>query len=452
MLNILISIIGVLITIFLVVGIHELGHFLVAKSLGIKVLRFSIGFGKALFTCHDKKGTEYVLAAIPLGGYVKMLDEGEGPVSPDELPQTFNRQPIYKKVAVIAAGPVFNLIFAFFIYWVLFTVGFVSIAPIIGEVDNGSIAQTAGLKSQQEILKIDDRKITSWTSVVITLLLHAGDDKALTMELKNPDGRVQLATMDLTHWHLNKLKPDPLNSLGINPYEPEVPAIIGNELPNSPAAQSGLKTGDKIIAIDSKPIKDWYEVVELTYLHPDEIFSFQIERGKDKEKLSLPVRVGHKRNLFFQKSGFLGMGPAFEWPKELLRHNKYGPINALQHAWQDVVLFSDMNFIILGKMFTGKISLQSLGGPITIFQSAGTALNNGLMAFASFLAFLSISIGIINIVPIPGLDGGHLLFQLIEFVIRRPLSEKTLGLFYRLGMIFLLLIMVQALVNDMLRL
>jgi regulator of sigma E protease len=450
LLNLLISIIGVLITILLVVGVHELGHFLVAKSLGIKVIRFSIGFGKALLTWHDKKGTEYVLAAIPLGGYVKMLDEGEGIVDPEDLPRTFNRQPFYKKMAVIAAGPISNLIFAFVLYWILFTAGFISIAPIIGKISPHSIAEITGIKPQQEIIKIDDTKMTGWTSVVISLLLHAGDNNKLTMELKNPDNQLQTYSLDVTNWHLDNLKPDPLKSLGIAPYEPEVPAIIGKELPDSPAAQSGLKAGDKILFIENKAVKDWFDLVDMTATHPNETLPFQIQRSN--QKLSLLVRIGAQNHLLAAKTGFLGVTPAFEYPPALLRHNKYGPMAAAQHAWNDVVLFTNMNVIILKKMFTGKISLQSLGGPITIFESAGSALNNGILSFMSFLAFLSISIGIINVVPIPGLDGGHLLFQAIEAVIRRPLSEKTLTLFYRLGMIFLLLIMVQAFINDMLRL
>lgn len=451
MLSILISIIGILITIFLVVGVHELGHFLVAKGLGIKVLRFSIGFGKPLLTWRDKKNTEYVIAAIPLGGYVKMLDEGEGDVTPEELPLTFNRQPFYKKMAVIAAGPVFNLIFALAIYWTLFVVGFVSVAPIIGTVTPHSIAEQAGLKAQQEIVKIDNKTTLNWTTVVISLISHAGDKEKMSIEIRDPDATTtKMYYLDVANWHLDELKPDPLVSLGIAPYEPVMPPVIGKILPKSPAEKAGLKVGDKILSIDGRSIKDWFDVVVLTSTHPDEILSFNILRGT--EKITLPIMIGYKRNLFFQKQGYLGMAPDFQWPAKLLRDNKFGPIAAFSHACQDVMTFTNMNFIILGKMLTGKISLKSLGGPITIFETAGNALNNGIFAFMAFLAFLSISIGIINIIPIPGLDGGHLLFQIIETIIRRPLSEKTVVLSYRLGMLFLLLIMVQALVNDMLRL
>jgi regulator of sigma E protease len=451
MLNILISIIGVILTILFVVGFHEFGHFIVARMLGIKVLRFSIGFGKSLYTCHDKRGTEYVLAAIPLGGYVKMLDEGEGHVDPSELKYAYNRQPYYKKMAVIIAGPIFNLILALFIYWIIFMAGFTSLAPVLGKITPGSIAAQAGLKSKQEIIQIDQDKVTSWISVVVNLLMHAGDKGPMQMVVKNPGtAALQTYQLNLNTWELSDLKPDPLKSLGIEPYEPDVPPVLGNITADSPAAKSGLQTNDKILQVDGKAVKDWFAFVEITATHPDKMLQFTIER--DHKTLTLPVKIGVKESLFIHKTGYLGITPAFKYPENMLHKNKYGPIGALVHAGRDVKIFTQMNYIILMKMITGKISVESLGGPITIFNSAGSALNNGLLSFMSFLAFLSISIGIINIVPIPGLDGGHLLFQTIEVIIRRPIPERTLLIFYRMGMIFLLLIMVQALVNDVLRL
>jgi regulator of sigma E protease len=451
MLNILISIIGILITILLVVGIHEAGHFLVAKWSNIKVLRFSIGFGKALYTWHDKSGTEYVLAAIPLGGYVKMLDEDEADVQENEKHLAFNRQPFYKKFAVIAAGPICNFILAFVIYWSLFVVGFVSIAPVIGKVAPNSIAARAGLKPQQEIMSLAHKEIHSWMNVIIQLLTQAGDKTTLNMEVRDSSlATLKNINLDLINWHMDNLRPDPLASIGITPYEPVIPTLIGKVVADSPAAQSGIQVGDQITAINGKATEDWYALINEFMDKPNQTLQFTIKRNN--KLVTLPVKIGVKRSLFLQSYGYLGMSPSYEWPKELLRHNKYGPIDALSHAWQDVVMFTNMNFIVFGKILTGKISLESLGGPITIFQNAGTALNNGIMSFLSFLAFLSISIGVINVLPIPGLDGGHLLFQVIELVRRKPLEEKALILLYRFGMIFLLLLMVQALVNDLMRL
>jgi len=451
MLNIVISILGILITILLIVGIHESGHFFVAKLLGIKVLRFSIGFGKPLLKWQDKKGTEYTISAIPLGGYVKMLDETEDVVPANERHYAFNNQPYLKKMAVIAAGPLSNLIFAFLIYWALFMVGFTSIAPIIGKVEPHSIAAEAKVIPQQQIISVDGKPTHNWISVIVDLLSRSGDTDYLKIQTKDQQTQqTQIYLLNLAHWHMEDLKPDPLASLGITPFEPEIPAVIYEILPDSPAAHAGLQVGDKITAIQHQPIADYFAAADLIVKHPKENLVFTIQR--QQKTLDIPVTIGSKSNGFFSQRGYLGISPHIELPKNLLRHNKYGAIESLSHAWADVSTFSRLNFIILGKMVTGKISLKSLGGPITIFQSAGTALNNGLIAFVSFLAFLSISIGIINIIPIPGLDGGHLLLQTIEAITRHPISQKTQLLAFRLGLIFLLLIMFQSLINDILRL
>ena len=450
MLSALISLLGILITLLLVVGIHELGHFVVAKSLKIKVLRFSIGFGKALKTWHDKSGTEYVLAAIPLGGYVKMLDESEGTVLPSEKHLSYNQQPFYCKMAVIIAGPLMNLVFAFFLYWILFVVGFVTVAPVIGSIQPNSIAFQAGMKPNQEITAIDQRSTSNWTAVLIDMIERSGDANQIQFTTKDLSTHtVQTYKLDLAHWHLNELKPDPLDSLGIVPYEPIIPAIIGTIQPDSPAIRSKLLIGDKIIAINKQPIKDWHALTEVLHAHGGETMNFTILR-QDKTFI-LPVTMSVKTSWFFSKQAYLGVSPAFEWPSNLLRKNQYNPIAALGHAYQDVARFTQLNFLIVEKMLTGKMSLKSLGGPITIFQSAGQALNQGIVSFMSFLAFLSISIGIMNILPIPGLDGGHLLFQSIEALIKRPIPDKIIAFFYRFGLLFILFIMVQALFNDISR-
>jgi regulator of sigma E protease len=452
MLSILLSILGILITILLVVGLHELGHFLVAKWVGVRVLRYSIGFGKTLFLRRDKTGTEYVIAAIPLGGYVKMLAEDDGEIiTPADLPYAYSSQPFYKKMAIIAAGPLANLIFAFVLYWLLFVVGFVTIAPVIGSVTPHSIAANAGIQPQSEILQVDGNKTNSWAATAINIIYRAGDKGTMQLLTKNlATQKTLVATLELDNWHMDNLKPDLLESLGITVFEPNIPAIVGAIIKDSPAEKSNLLIGDKVIAIDGKPIGDWHTLVNQIANHTNETLTFTIER--QQKKLSLPITLGYKRNIFFQKHAFLGMSPAFEWPATMLRVNHYGPVEAITYAWHEVVTFTELNFIMLGKMFTGKISLQSLGGPITIFESAGSALNHGLIAFMSFLAFLSISVGVVNILPIPGLDGGHLLFQAIEAIARRPIPKKYMLLFFRLGLVILLLVMMQALINDIMRL
>src|SRR5579883_362090 len=241
MLQLLISILGILITILFVVGTHEAAHFSVAKLLGVKVLRFSIGFGKTLLRFHDKKGTEYVLALIPLGGYVKMLDENEGQVSPEELPLAFNRQPFYKKFLIVLAGPACNLVCALILYWLIFVIGFVTIKPIIGEITPHSIAAAGGLKPNQQIVSINGQTTSTWPSIMLRLVASIGSPTPVKMETKNSDEKLETHYLDLSQWQINGLNPDPMASLGLTPYEPPIPLIIGVMAKNSKALTSKLK-------------------------------------------------------------------------------------------------------------------------------------------------------------------------------------------------------------------
>lgn len=447
--NVIIYLISITLTICLVVGVHEFGHFIAARLLGVKVLRFSIGFGKALYHWYDKRGTEYVIAPIPLGGYVKLLDESEGPVKKDELHLAYNQQPIYKRFLIVIAGPISNLLFALLIYWLLFMIGFNSIAPIVGKVIPGSIAAQAGMKPNTEITAVNQESTSGWTSVIIHILTQAGN-KSIMRLTGTTNGTSNIYSLDLSTWHLNDLKPDPLTSLGIVPFEPDIPTVIGKMAVDSPASHSGLKVGDKITAMNHQPVKNWEDVLKIITENPNKNIPVIIIRNKQTSNLT--IHIGYKNNGWFNQTGYLGISPKIEWPKNFIHNNQYPPLAALKHAWNDANNFIELNFIILGKMLTGKISVRSLGGPISIFEIAGQSLNNGFIPYLTFLAFLSISIGVINILPVPGLDGGHLLFQAIELVSRRPVSLRLQLLLYRLGFIFLLLLIMQTLFNDILRL
>lgn len=449
MLTVLISILGIILTIFLIIGVHEFGHFITARLLGIKVLRFSLGFGKALFKWQDKKGTEFVLSAIPLGGYVKMLDETEEKVPADELHLAFNRQPLYKKLAVVIAGPLTNFIFAFILYWLLFVIGFTTFIPLIGKITPHSIAAESGLKANQEIISINHKRTHDWNAVTYRLMSNLGEATPVTIITQSlSSSSTQENTLNLKDWKMNDLNPDPLGSLGIEPYQPNIPLIIGILQPNSPASQAGLRLNDKIQYVNHQRIQDWQQLIKLISTHPNETLLFTIQR--EEKTLKIPVTIGKKG--LFHPHGFAGIAPKIKLPPELLQRIQYNPLAAVVPATQEVTEFISLNFNLLGKMLTGKISLQGLGGPITIFESAGNALNNGILPFISFLAFFSIAIGVINIIPIPGLDGGHVLFYVIELIIQRPLSVRTQTLLLKLGMIFLLILMTQAIVNDVMRL
>jgi regulator of sigma E protease len=451
MLHFIISILGILITIFFVIGTHEFAHFMVARLLGVKVLRFSIGFGKTLFKWYDKSGTEYVIAAIPLGGYVKMLDQSEGSVEEKDLALAYNTQAFYKKFLIVAAGPAMNIVCALVLYWLIFMIGFTTVKPIIGSIAPASIAAQAGLQPKQEIIKVDNDAVSAWPGFILRLIAHAGSNDHLQLATVNPNTQaITQYTINLQHWNLDGLAPDPLASLGITPYFPQAPLIIGKIADKSPAVTAGLQLQDKILSIDNQTIKNWDELINTIISHPDETLIFKIERNK--KIIEVPVAISYQRNILLEKSGYLGIGPNFIMPQDLLRKIQYGPAQAFSHAWQELYDFTYFNFLLVGKLISGKISLQSLGGPITIFDTAGDALNIGLVSFLGFLAFLSISIGVINVLPIPGLDGGHLFIQFIEFLIRRPLPIQFLSILYRLGFMLILVVLMIAFVNDLLRL
>lgn len=446
--NIIYSLLGLILTILIVVGVHEFGHFIVARFCGVKVLRFSIGFGKIFWRYQDRKGTEFALSLIPLGGYVKMLNEDEGFVAENEKPFAYNRQPYYKKILIVFAGPFANLLLSFCIYIALFCYGFNTIVPIIGKIVPGSIAAAAGVKPHSEIIAIDQQVTHTWISVVIKLLAHAGSNDTLLITTKN-NNLPTTHRFDLSNWKMDDLKPDPLLSLGLQPYEPDIPPIIHKMLPDSPAAQSGLKVGDKILSINGKKVVTWIDVMNEISDKPNQVLPFIIQRNTNQ--LTIPVRVGVSKDFVYRNYGFLGINPKVILPAHLLRYNKFSLAESIKRAYQNVAQFSHLNFIMISKMLTGKISVKSLGGPISIFESAGVSLNSGFIMFCGFLAFLSISIGIINLVPIPGLDGGHIFMDTIQWITQKPLDPRVQLLFYRFGVIFILLLMTQALINDVLR-
>jgi len=440
------SIIAFLITITVVVGIHEFGHFIVARLCGIKVLRFSVGFGKKLFSFTDKKGTEYRVSMIPLGGYVKLLDENEEPVVAQELHLAFNRRPVYQRAMVILAGPLLNFVFALAVFWLMFIIGFTSVKPIIGSVIPNSIAKTAGLKSQQEIVAIDTHQTPDWASVLIRIFFRIGSKNSIRIMAKLPKESIgKNYQLDLFNWQINELRPDPLKSLGIIPYSPYVPAIIGAQLDHHQ-----LQIGDKILAVNQKTINNWHELVKQIKSHPDQELLFKIQRN-DKI-MQIKIKIGHKYISLTKKEGFLGVMPKFQWPEKFINHNKYTSWPALTHAFKRILVFTKLNLVLIGKMIVGDFSVRGLAGPLTIFTTAGHAFYLGLITFLGFLGFISATIGLFNLLPIPGLDGAHICYFIIEAIIGRPVSMKVQILAFRLGLLIIFLIMVQAVINDVLRL
>jgi regulator of sigma E protease len=418
----------------------------VARLCGIKVLRFSVGFGKKLFGFTDNLGTEYRVSVVPLGGYVKLLDENEGPVARDELHLAFNRRPVYQRIMVILAGPLLNFAFALVAFWLIFVIGFTSVKPIIGSIIPDSIASTAGLKSQQEIVTIDDHQTPDWSSVLIRIFFRIGSKDSMRITAKLPKESIgKNYQLDLFNWQVDELQPNPLKSLGIIPYAPHVPAIVGARLDHHQ-----LQIGDKILAVNQKTINNWEELVKQIKSHPDQELLFKIQRNH--KIIQIKIKVGHKYISLMQKEGFLGIMPQFKWPEKFINHNKYTLWPALTHAFKRMLVFTKLNLILIGKMIVGDFSVRGLAGPLTILTSAGHAFYLGLIAFLGFLGFISATIGLFNLLPIPGLDGAHICYFIIEAIIGRPVSMKVQILAFRLGLLIIFLIMIQAVINDVLRL
>ncbi|KTD38878.1 membrane associated zinc metalloprotease [Legionella nautarum] len=435
----------------LLITVHEYGHFLVARLCGVKVLRFSFGFGKVLARWQGKQGTEYVWSLLPLGGYVKMLDEGEGEVPAAERHLAFNNKSVWARIAIIVAGPLFNFIFAFVALWLVLVIGIKSLAPMIDGVNANSIAAKAGLEPKQEIVALDDRKINSWRDFQFALMPLLGSDITVSLTVKSlGNGQKKTLSLPLANWELDPKKPDPLKSLGIKPFIPNIPPIIGEIVKESPANAAGLQAGDVIKEINNKPIDDWLDLVEYVRQHPDEQLALVISRKGENQVVNL--QIGAKLN-GSKKEGFLGLrSEKVDWPAQWLRTERQGPLQAVRTAFTQTVELTGATFSLIGRFVTGKLALQSISGPVGIAQGAGESARSGLTYYLSFLALVSISLGVLNILPIPMLDGGHLLYCIIEVIRGRPLSDniKSVGIY--LGLMVLMGLMLLALSNDISRL
>jgi regulator of sigma E protease len=444
-------IVGTLVALGVLVTFHEFGHFWVARRCGVKVLRFSVGFGMPLMRWHDRKGTEYVLAAIPLGGYVKMLDEREGDVPPELVDQSFNRKSVYQRIAIVIAGPVANFLLAIVFFWVLAMLGSQQVRPVIGGVEAGSIAEKAGLASGQEIVSVDGEATTGWSSVNLQLVRRLGETGSIALKVREQGSDVDTPhALVLDNWLKGADEPDPIRSLGIRPWRPALAPVLAELDPKGPAQAAGLKTGDRLLALDGQPLNEWQQVVDWVRVRPDTRISLTVER--DGAKIDVPVTlVAHGEGK--AATGYLGAGvKGVDWPPEMLREVSYGPLAAVAEGARRTWTMSVLTLDSLKKMLFGELSVKNLSGPITIAKVAGASAQSGVGDFLNFLAYLSISLGVLNLLPIPVLDGGHLLFYLIEWARGRPLSEKVQGWGVQIGISLVVGVMLLALVNDLGRL
>jgi regulator of sigma E protease len=440
-----------LIALFLLVIIHEFGHFILARYCGVKVLRFSFGFGKVLASWRDKRGTEFAYSLLPLGGYVKMLDESEGPVIESEKHLAFNNQSLLSRASIVAAGPLFNFLFAYFLLWLVLVIGTQSLAPIIKKVTPGSISASAGLIANQEIMSVNGIETKSWHDVQYAMMPLIGTNEPMILGLKLlTDANPSRVILPLTNWQVDTKRPDLLGTLGIEPFVPTVPMVVGDVMPDSPAFQADIRRSDVIHLVDGQTLTDWLALVNFVKQRPNQRVILTITRqGKHSD---VSVLIGSK-NSHGKVEGYLGVrSQPIKWPPYWLRTQKESPMRAAVIASRQTIKLIGDTFSIFGRLAQGKLSFHTLSGPVGIAQAAGASARIGLTNYLSFLALLSISLGVLNLLPIPLLDGGYLFYCLIELVIRRPVSEKikSTGAFF--GFFCMIALMLVALSNDIDRL
>jgi regulator of sigma E protease len=475
------SIVAFIFALGILITFHEFGHYWVARRCNVKILRFSVGFGKPIwrfdfkqpfwhlgFTHNpwkirslgkllkqrefDKDETEFVLAALPLGGYVKMLDEREGSVPEDEMIYTFNRKPLAQRLAIVLAGPVFNFIFAVFAYCLVYMIGISGLKPVIEEIEEGSIAMEAGFMAGQEIIAVDGDSTHTWNSVIERTVPKVVEGKRISFEIVNSNNSTDNIEVDLSRISIDEMASGMLlTQLGIIPRVPVFPAVLGEITPGGAAEQAGLQTGDLVTMANGIPINSWSDWVEIIRASPGETLEIQLVR----DGLTIEMQVTPS-SLSLDNGDVIGrIGAAFDTsyvPDEnYYTRENYSVLPAVYKAMGRTIEMSVMTLQILGKMIVGEASVKNLSGPITIAKYAGDTANLGIVAFLGFLAIVSVSLGVLNLLPVPLLDGGHILFYLIEGIKGSPLSESFQVIGQQIGLVLLLSLMGLALYNDILR-
>lgn len=437
-----------IVTISVLVSIHEFGHFWVARLTGVKVLRFSIGFGKVLWAYQKNAGTtEYVLSAIPLGGYVKMVDEREGEVKDSDLPFAFNRQSILARTAIVVAGPVFNLALAVALFWSVLVIGETGIKPILGAVEQGTLASAAGFADGDEIISVNGKTTPTWTEAMTVLASLALDgERSIKIAIKSDDNRQVTKTLNIA----DKDAENPetfYQRLGFKPWAPKLQPIIGKVLPDSAALAAGLQPGDLIISAGDTSVNDWMQWVAIVKSHPDMPIKLVIER----DGVRLPIIITPKKTATGQKpEGKVG---ATVYISDKLLDSvsaeyALSPLEAIPVALETTYYYSITSLKMMFKMLIGKASVENLSGPIGIAQYAGQSAAMGLTPFIKFMALVSVSLGVLNLLPIPVLDGGHLLFLAVEGIKGSPVSDKAQFFFQQIGLALLVSLMALSMFLD----
>jgi len=453
--TILHSIAAFIVAVGLLVTIHEFGHYWVAKKLGVKILRFSIGFGRPLWQRRfGPDGTELVLAALPLGGYVKMLDEREGSVPAAELGRAFNRQPLWKRSAIVLAGPMANFLFAILAYAATYTLGIEGIRPVIGEVEAGSVADDAGLRKGQEILALGDEPTPTWGNFTEASFHYLLEGEPLPLEVRNPDGttaRVQLpvgggAIDDLAGGRLYR-------KLGFSEYFPEHAPVVNRVIGGGAAERAGLRAGDVLERVDGTRVTSLPKFIGYIEAHPGQRIALEVTR--DGSTMSVEIvpdaETSDGRTIGRIKAELKVPEYVGEELRKLVATERYDPLTAIAKGWRKTIDTSVLTLRLLGKMLVREASVENISGPISIAKFAGETASLGLSAFVGFLAVVSVSLFVLNMLPVPLLDGGHLMYYLMELVMRRPVPESVQAIGQQVGIALLLALMGLAFYNDLTR-
>ena len=451
MTDFLYTLIAFVVAISVLVVVHEFGHYWVARRMGVKVLRFSLGFGKPLWMRRfGPDQTEWVIAAVPLGGYVKMLDEHEGEVAKKELARAFNRQPVLKRVAIVVAGPLFNFLFAILAYCILNMVGMEGIRPVVGKVAESSLAQQAGFRQGDEFIAIDGYKVQSWDQRRLYLYERALDRATVNFTVRDQDGMTHERTLDLSSLSAADVGAGLLErQIGLFPSLPELEPVIGTLDERGAAAQAGLRVGDRIVAIEGHPVKSWQDLVKTISARPDVSLKLRVERKGVTQEFSVTPQPADSAG---QRIGRIGVGVRIpELPADMRVMVRHAPLSALAEGFETTWRMSALTLKMLVKMLKLEVSAKTISGPLTIAQYAGASAQIGFDRFVMFLAVVSISLGVLNLLPIPVLDGGHLLIYLIEGIKGKPLSETALHWGQQIGIALLISLMALAFYNDFMR-
>ena len=447
------SILAFVVAISVLVAVHEYGHFWVARRLGVRVLRFCIGFGKPIWSrISGPDGVEYAIAAVPLGGYVKLLDEREGPVPVEQRHRAFNRQPPVRRIAILVAGPLFNFIFAVAAYWLMFLTGITALQPVVGGVEQGTAAAAAGLRAGDRIVAVARRDTPTMMDARIELLDSlVGDGEARLRVLGSDGGQRELLMVVEGDRRALTEGADIFPRLGILPWRPVVPPVIGSLSAEGSAARSGLQVGDRIIEAEGQQFRDWASWVEFVRARPEQQVAVEIERDGLRQTLDLAIGMTDS------EQGVIGLiGAGVLVPEglydEVITEQRFGPLASVGQALTRTWEMSALTVRMLYRMVTGDVSPKSISGPINIAQIAGYTASAGVAAFLAFLAIVSISLGILNLLPIPMLDGGQIVYQVAEIIKGSPVSEKAQLIGQQVGIVLLLMLMGFAFYNDIARL